>query len=125
LAEAESNCFRSLSEYAVAIKNIHMEKGSLLDFNEVYLSEGPWPRKAYADAWRRERLRAGPSHLTDFVRSNPPIVSRRTHSQDIVTPATECEQIDRPADRPVVSPPKRLPAANEPPWPSGIDGAPL
>lgn len=49
LAEAETSYFRSLVEYQLAIKNVQLEKGTLLDYNEVYLNEGPWPDKAYED----------------------------------------------------------------------------
>ena len=56
LADAESNYYRSLVEYASATKNVHFEKGSLLDYNSIYLEEGPWPMKAYEqEAKRRER----------------------------------------------------------------------
>ncbi len=57
LAESEIRYFGSLIEYALAIKNVHFEKGSLLDYNDVYLAEGPWPGKAYADAAERSALR--------------------------------------------------------------------
>ncbi|MEX0585734.1 MAG: TolC family protein, partial [Pirellulales bacterium] len=45
-ADAETSYYRSLVEYTLAIKNVHFEKGSLLDFNEIYLAEGPWQDKA-------------------------------------------------------------------------------
>ncbi len=60
LADAESNYYRSLVEYASAIKNVHFEKGSLLDYNGIYLEEGPWPTKAYQDAAKRRDLRLRP-----------------------------------------------------------------
>ena len=60
LADAESNYYRSLVEYASAIKNVHFEKGSLLDYNGIYLEEGPWPSKAYEDAAKRRDLRLRP-----------------------------------------------------------------
>jgi len=60
LADAESNYYRALVEYASAVKNVHFEKGSLLDYNGIYLEEGPWPHKAYRDAAEKEKLRFGP-----------------------------------------------------------------
>jgi len=57
-ADAEVDYFRSLVEYNMAIKAVHFEKGSLLDFNDVYLAEGPWPGKAYDDARRLARRAA-------------------------------------------------------------------
>ena len=53
MSEADTRYFATLAEYALAIKNVHFEKGSLLDHNEVYLAEGPWPGKAYDDAAKR------------------------------------------------------------------------
>jgi hypothetical protein len=60
LAEAESSYFRSLVEYQLATKNVQLEKGTLLDYNEVYLNEGAWPDKAYDDAEERESRRGEP-----------------------------------------------------------------
>jgi hypothetical protein len=60
LAEAETAYFRSLVEYQLAVKNVQLEKGTLLDYNEVYLNEGAWPEKAYEDAADRESRRGAP-----------------------------------------------------------------
>jgi outer membrane protein TolC len=38
LSEAESNYYRALLEYAVALKNVHFEKGSLLEYRGVALA---------------------------------------------------------------------------------------
>ncbi len=40
LADSESSYYRSLAEYAVAIKNVHFAKGTLLDYDGIHLSEG-------------------------------------------------------------------------------------
>jgi outer membrane protein TolC len=56
-AEADGSYYRSLVEYSLAVKNVQFEKGSLLAYNSIYLEEGRWPEKAYADAAERERLR--------------------------------------------------------------------
>ena len=62
-AEAESAYYRSLVDYNQAIMNVHYRKGSLLDYDGVYLAEGPWPAKAYFDAMRQARKRdAGMYH---------------------------------------------------------------
>ncbi len=75
LAEAESAYYRSQAEYAVALKNVHFEKGSLLDYNQVFLSEGPWPIKAYQDAKGRARDRAHARPM-NYGLTVPPPVSR-------------------------------------------------
>lgn len=56
-AEADSSYYRSLVEYALAVKNVQFEKGSLLSYNNIYLAEGGWPQKAYMDAAERDRLK--------------------------------------------------------------------
>ncbi|MFT5299931.1 MAG: outer membrane protein TolC [Mariniblastus sp.] len=38
-ADADSHFFQSLVGYVVAIKNVHLEKGSLLKYNKVYLAD--------------------------------------------------------------------------------------
>ncbi len=56
-AEDESQYYRSRVEYAVGIKNVHFEKGTMLDYLGIATTEGPWPDKAYDDAARREASR--------------------------------------------------------------------
>jgi outer membrane protein TolC len=57
LADAESQYYRALVEYELAVKNVHFEKGSILEYNGVYLTELESPKKAYDDAFERIRLR--------------------------------------------------------------------
>lgn len=89
LADAESQYYRSLIEYTLAIKAVHVQKGSLLDYNEIYLSEGPWPGKAYHDACRRDQLRSAPRALSDYRLSRVPFVSQGPYVQDTATPGRE------------------------------------
>ena len=70
-------------EYALAIRDVHFEKGTLLEYCEVSMAEGPWPEKAYHDAARRERLRGAPQSI-DYVLRRPPVVSNG------VTPPQPC-----------------------------------
>ena len=60
LADSESAYYRTLVEYQLAVKNVQLEKGTLLDYNEISLNEGPWPDKAYSDAEDRESHRSQP-----------------------------------------------------------------
>jgi outer membrane protein TolC len=71
LADSESGYHRALLEHTNAIKNVHYQKGSLLDFNEVYLSEGPWPGKAYYDAAQRERGKHPPMPGLNYILRAP------------------------------------------------------
>jgi outer membrane protein TolC len=74
-AEAESAYYRSLVDYNQAIMNVHYHKGSLLDYDGVYLAEGPWPGKAYFDAMRQARKRDAGLYM-DFGYTRPNVVSR-------------------------------------------------
>ncbi len=56
LANSQSAYFRSLVDYQLALKDFHREKGSLLNYNQVALSEGAWPAAAYEDAVERGRF---------------------------------------------------------------------
>ncbi len=88
LADSESQFYRSLAEHEVAIKNVHLEKGTLLDYNRIYLSEGPWPGKAQDDAARRARLWIGAPRMENFVRSDR-LVSAGSFPQQSLPPGTE------------------------------------
>ncbi|MGA2257707.1 MAG: TolC family protein [Thermoguttaceae bacterium] len=73
-SDALDRYHQSCVEYALAIRNVHFQKGTLLEYCEVSLAEGPWPDKAYHDAARRERLRGAPLSI-DYVFRRPPVVS--------------------------------------------------
>ncbi len=75
LAQAESDYYRSLVDYNKAIAQVHYRKGSLLEYNGVYLAEGPWPGKAYFDARRRARAREASTYL-DYGFTQPRVISR-------------------------------------------------
>jgi hypothetical protein len=55
--------------------NVHYRKGSLLDYDGVYLAEGPWPGKAYFDAMRQARKRDAGLYM-DYGYTRPNVVSR-------------------------------------------------
>jgi len=75
LADADVAYYRSLVEYNLAVKGVHFEKGSLLDYDGVYLAEGPWPGKAYSDAERRASRRI-PLRRLDYSYQRPAAVAR-------------------------------------------------
>jgi outer membrane protein TolC len=82
LADAESAYYRSLVDYNLAIKNVHFWKGSLLDYNGVFLAEGPWPGKAYFDARKRARERDA-GFLLNYGFTRPQVVSRGPVLQNV------------------------------------------
>jgi outer membrane protein TolC len=81
-AEAESAYYRSLVDYNRAIMNVHYRKGSLLEYDGVYLAEGPWPAKAYFDALRQARKRDAGMYL-DYGYTRPNVLSRGPYDQGV------------------------------------------
>lgn len=95
LADAESRYFRTLAEYAVAVKNVHFAKGTLLDYDGVYLSEGGWPRKAYQDAAKRERSR-GPRKSLNYASAKAPRVAHGPYEQRLDKVVQTMEYFEEP-----------------------------
>jgi len=79
-AEAENEYYRTLIDYNLSITQVHFRKGSLLEYNGIYLAEGPWPAKAYFDARRRAR-HADASHYVDYGYTQPRIISQGAYEQ--------------------------------------------
>jgi hypothetical protein len=102
LTDAEIRYYRARVEYAFAIKEVHRQKGSLLDYNEIYLAEGPWPGKAYHDACRRDSRRSPPKCLADYRMARAPIVSQGPYMQDAPCPATPSEMPQPEPELPAV-----------------------
>jgi hypothetical protein len=152
LAQAESDYYRSLVNYVKSISQVHFQKGSLLEYNGIFLAEGPWPGKAYFDARRRARARDASRYL-DYGFTMPKVVSRGPYKQfdndsataekiPTIAPAKEGSPInespaktpEKPAGtvEPIPSPEPEtsLPKAPEPlepaaPTKSGADGEAL
>ena len=72
---AEAAYYRSLVDYNRAISQVHFVKGSLLEYNDIYLAEGPWPCKAYFDARRHARERDAGKYI-DYGYTRPDVFSR-------------------------------------------------
>jgi hypothetical protein len=62
LADAQINYFQARVDHALAIRNLHFEKGTLLPFNGVRLQEGPWPSQACEQAWYERRRWMAQTH---------------------------------------------------------------
>jgi hypothetical protein len=146
MADANTRYYRALIEYAIAIKNIHYEKGSLLDFNSVRLAEGPWPSKAYRDAARRDSIRVPVGPLDYTLKKPVPVAAPNvvpngaimqplyvpppsgqptevvpTPAEGIPTPAPAAAQPQVPVPAPAPAPPPSAP----PPMPrQGLPGGP-
>jgi outer membrane protein TolC len=127
-AEAESAYYRSLVDYNRAIMNAHYRKGSLLEYDGVYLAEGPWPAKAYFDALRQARKRDAGMYL-DYGYTRPSVFSRGPYQQGAAghhepggtyetiqgDPALEMNQPQGAAPDEALPPPKTRTRAESPP----------
>ena len=106
-AQAESAYFRSLVDYNRSIAQFHFRKGSLLEYNGVFLSEGPWPGKAYFDAHRRARQRDASLYL-DYGHSRPGVFSRGPITQRFDAIGAAADALQMPPRDPAT---RELPAA--------------
>jgi outer membrane protein TolC len=119
LSEAISHYYQSRVQYALAIRNVHYDKGSLLDYCDIGLSEGAWPEKAYRDAVRRADHR-GHEKSIDYVFAQPPVVSAGSEAQIIARPAPGGSA---PAPQPQSMPPANNPEPAPSPSPAPMPGA--
>ncbi|MCY2968629.1 MAG: TolC family protein [Planctomycetota bacterium] len=58
LAIAEVAFYRSVTEYSKALCELQFRKGTLLEYNNVYLAEGAWSTEAQRDVMRKEWARS-------------------------------------------------------------------
>jgi hypothetical protein len=80
LTEAETEYVLNRARYSLALKNVHFVKGTLLEYDGVFLAEGPWPGEAYTDSAKLEANRSVPVPL-NYASSCAPVVSRGAYSQ--------------------------------------------
>ncbi len=83
-ANAQADFYRAMVEYNKSIANVHFRKGSLLEFNNIQLAEGPWPKKAYWDALGKARERDA-SYYLDYGHTRPRVISRGPVDQGVGT----------------------------------------
>jgi hypothetical protein len=81
--DAETNYHRVMVEYTIAVRNVHFEKGSLLDYNEVFLTEDLWPMKAYSDGMRRQQNQIPADWLHGIV-THPQALSAGPYNQNMM-----------------------------------------
>lgn len=74
VVNSEIEFYRALTEYNLAIRDLHREKGSLLAYNGVTLAEGPWANGAHRDAYEMGRF-LDTRHHPEAVHMPPPVSS--------------------------------------------------
>ncbi|MEK6235674.1 MAG: TolC family protein, partial [Planctomycetales bacterium] len=125
LSQAELRFHQILAGYAVAIKNAHWQKGTLLSFNGIRLAEGAWPSQAYADA-RRVTHYLAPTHL-DYGFVKPCNVACAPYRQILHYERPDSGEANgsqavplEPTPAPPVAPP--VPILDLPPAAEGVGG---
>ncbi|MDR3182428.1 MAG: TolC family protein [Planctomycetaceae bacterium] len=112
-AEAETDYYSAVIDYNLAIMTLHYRKGSLLEYDNVCLTEGAWSPKAYFDAKRRARERDAGRYL-NYGFTRPQNVSRGTYKQFQGTAASfdgtaaSIVPLPQTAGQPVVPPAPKL-----------------
>jgi outer membrane protein TolC len=126
-AQAQLDYYRSVVEYNKSIADVHFRKGSILEYNNVHLSEGGWPEKAYWDAEGLARERDA-SYYFDYGSTRPHVISQGPVEQfmglDYFQPETVVEPDGRPGPAEILpsvepSPGDRMPNGEPIPEPAG------
>lgn len=96
LAEAEIDFFRSVIDYNLAVVDIHLHKGSLLEYDGVLLMEGPWTQKAYFDASKRAKMREKSLYI-NYGFTRPNVITQGMYRQhtgvaDPANPAVQAQK---------------------------------
>ncbi|MEX2185894.1 MAG: TolC family protein [Pirellulales bacterium] len=126
LADADTEYYRTLVNYNTSILNVHFRKNSLLEYNGIYLAEGPWPGKAYFDAHRLARQRDA-SVYADYGLTQPEVISRGPILQgtDGETNLEEVPSEVTPNDLHTLPPPSDAPGDAPSDSPSAVGLPPL
>ena len=127
-AQAQNDYYRALCDYNKAVTEVHFRKGSLLEYNSVYLSEGPWPEKACWDALARARERDS-SYYLNYGWSRPGVISTGpvAQHQGTLEPSDneDAEAVPTPAPMPEDVPPNNDPSREPGPVTNRPDGPTL
>lgn len=130
-AQAQIDYYRALTEYNKSIAEVHFRKGSLLEYNNIHLAEGPWADKAYWDAMERARERDA-SYYLNYGYTRPGVISQGPVAQGPVTEyigdlpveqgnfgGTGSEVVPAPAPTPAERPDANQPGADDTPQEPG------
>lgn len=71
LATSQTAYFRALVDYQLALRDFNREKGALLQYNQIGMSEGPWDAAAYQDAQERGRYFAPRENGSNVTAPSP------------------------------------------------------
>jgi len=86
-AQAEQTYYESVTQYNQALATLQLRRGTLLEYNGIHLSEGPWVAEAYGDAARQHKARSY-ARPDDSLYHDPPAFSTdyKTREMRYTTP---------------------------------------
>jgi hypothetical protein len=111
-AQAGQQYFRAVAEYNKALVDMHVLKGSLLEYNNILLEEDLWPEKAYWDAHERARERDAARFMSPGA-SRPRVVSQGEYEQFTGNAQPQSRPIQQPAVDRNTQPREVVPAVPE------------
>ena len=122
---SETDFYRALANYNLAIRDLHRQKGSLLAYNQVAVAEGAWNKKAKRDANRVGKFLTQDGEISAYrpspvtkQRFNPSAVQGAVHesSTPMASLSTPVGATELPASAPAIqsAPVKEVPADKEP-----------
>jgi outer membrane protein TolC len=123
-ADAEVAFFQAVARYNQAIADLHRTKGSLLEYDNIIMQEGPWPTKAYYDALLEARRRDA-SYYWNYGWTRPGVVSRGAviqHARQVPLDDAFGQYLEQVDDRAAEELPAPAPAPQaDPPQPAPAD----
>lgn len=114
---SESDYYRTLVAYNLAMRDLHRQKGTLLAYNHVHLSEGGWHAPAYRQAYEQGRF-FRPCLTPDGVEAPCPVTQGPFDPSApgvSMMPAVQADSIMVPeVPTPVISAPDEMPTLESP-----------
>lgn len=106
--EADSAYYRSLVDYTLAVANMHRARGSLLEYHDVYLTEGPSSPEAHCSAAKESR-RFQPKEMNYGFQVPPPFTQGVCPQYVSDAPRPSADE-SAPSSGSLPTPPENLPA---------------
>lgn len=94
--EADSNYYRSLVDYNLAITSFHLQRGTLLEYLGVQLAEGPWVPEAYESGIKQSRRFK--TRSLDYTVTRPQTFSAGPYPQSLPTQMPDVDGAWTPVD---------------------------
>ncbi len=123
-AQAEQTYYQSVTEYNQALATLQLRRGTLLEYNGVHLSEGPWTPAAYEDAARQYKARSH-ARPDDSLYHDPPAFASDHPLTEVHYAPPQTHPVPAPAEHELELPEPVPTPAGDRPRTSGISAGAL